>query len=235
MRKDKRRIASLVRNVAGLAVPMALKLGGVRVESHGADHATSLGRERGFILVANHSSNLDPMALIKVLGRVDLSFVAKAETLRRPLLGELLAAIGWFQVERQSMAALKKLCEDVEHRRKSGWVPDIVVFPEGTRSTDGKLAKFQIGPFLLAAQLGLPIVPAAIHGAAHLHPKNDFRVYPGTIRVEFGKPLFPPEGPLKPLERVDVAAEFLKTTEAWFRARLEPVSPLAEPTQQAIA
>lgn len=224
VRGNRRATGALVRGVCRLVVPAALRMGGVRVVGRGAERAAELGRGGGYILVANHSSNLDPMVLVTVLDQIGLAFVAKAETLRRPLAGRLLEAVGWIGVERESMAALKKLREEVEARRQAGWVPDLAIFPEGTRSVDGKLGKFQIGPFLLAAQLGLPILPAIIRGAGALHPRNAFAVYPGTIEVEIGEPMFPPSRKLKPLEQVDVAADLMRRTEAMYRAALEPAA-----------
>jgi 1-acyl-sn-glycerol-3-phosphate acyltransferase len=226
---------TIVRRVSEVAVPLALRLGGVRVVGRGAERAAALAASGGYVLVANHSSNLDPMALMTVLGRVDLSFVAKAETLRRPLLGDLLDAIGWFAVERESMASLKKLREEVEARRASGWVPDLVVFPEGTRSVDGRLQRFRIGPFLLAAQLGLPILPVVIRGTSALHRKDAFEVYPGTVEVDVGEPIHPPRGPLKPMAQVDAAAELLRRTEAIFRAVPELAPDAAAPAEAVAA
>jgi 1-acyl-sn-glycerol-3-phosphate acyltransferase len=227
VRRSRAATAAVVRAVARVAVPTALRLGGVRVIGRGADHAAELARGGGYILVANHSSNLDPLALMTVLGRVDLAFVAKAETLRRPVLGSLLDAIGWIFVERESLASLKKLREDVEARRGTGWVPDLVIFPEGTRSPDGRLQKFRIGPFMLAAQTGLPILPVVIRGTSALHRKDAFAVHPGTVEVEIGAPLFPPSRKLRALEQVDVAADLLRRTEAIFRAvpELAPAGP----------
>lgn len=207
----------VVRRVSEVAIPLGLKLGGIRVIGRGAEHAEALART-GFILVANHSSNLDAMAIMAVLGRVDLAFVAKAETLRRPVTGRMLDAIGWFAVERENLAALKKLREEVEARRATGWVPDLVVFPEGTRSPDGRLQPFRIGPFLLAAQLGLPILPAVIRGTSALHGPDAFLVYPGTVEVDLSPPIHPPSGRLKPLEQIDAAAELKRRTEAIFHA-----------------
>jgi 1-acyl-sn-glycerol-3-phosphate acyltransferase len=213
---SRRWIAAVVGRVARISVPIALWLGGVRVEGRGGERIAGLAD--GFILVANHASNLDPIALIRVLGRVDLAFVAKAETLRRPLFGRMIRGIGWFGVERESLAALKKLKEEVEARRRGGWVPDLVVFPEGTRSVDGRLGRFRIGPFLLAVQTGLPIVPAVIRGTAALHPRNALAVHPGTVRVDVGEPIFPPPGKVKAAGLVDAAESMMRRAEAIFRA-----------------
>lgn len=200
-----------------LMVPLALAGGGVRVRGSGLENARELERGRGYILIANHASNLDPLALMKFLGRVDLAFVAKAETLRRPMLGRILRAIGWFAVERESPIAFKRFQEQVESRRKAGWVPNLVVFPEGTRSTDGQLQPFRMGTFLLAARARLPILPVVIRGTAPLHPRNAFACYPGSVRVDVLPPIDPP-GKVRAAEILQVVAELQKKAEAIYQA-----------------
>ena len=208
---------AVVRGSGRLMVPLALAGGGVRVRSSGLQHVRALERGRGYILIANHASNLDPLALMKVLGRVDLSFVAKAETLRRPLLGHLIRAIGWFAVERESPVAFKRFQEEVEARRKAGWIPDLVVFPEGTRSTDGKLQPFRMGTFLLAARCRLPILPVVIRGTAPLHSRNAFACYPGTVKVDVLPPIEPP-GKMSAAEILGAVAALQKRAEAIYQA-----------------
>jgi 1-acyl-sn-glycerol-3-phosphate acyltransferase len=198
-------------------VPLSLFVAGVKVRGSGLEHARELERGRGYILIANHASNLDPLALIKVLGRVDLAFVAKAETLRRPLLGRILKTIGWFAVERESPVAFKRFQEQVEARRKEGWVPNLVVFPEGTRSLDGTLQPFRMGTFLLAARARLPILPVVIRGTSPLHRRNAFACYPGTVRVDFLPPIEPP-AKVKAADILDVVAAMQRKAEAIYRS-----------------
>ena len=207
----------VVRRAARVAIPIALAGARVRVRGTGVEYARELERGRGYILIANHASNLDPMALIKVLGRVDLAFVAKAETLRRPLLGHMLRACGWFGVERESPIAFKRFQEEVQARRKAGWIPNLVVFPEGTRSTDGQLQPFRMGTFLLAARCRLPILPVVIRGTAPIHGRNAFACYPGTVRVDVLPPIEPP-GKLSAAEILDAVAALQKKAEAIYRA-----------------
>jgi len=209
--------AWVVRRTSRLMIPLSLAGGGVRVRSSGVEHARQLERGRGYILIANHASNLDPLVLMKCLGRVDLAFVAKAETLRRPLTGRLLRSCGWFAVERESPIAFKRFHEEVEARRKQGWIPNLVVFPEGTRSTDGQLQPFRMGTFLLAARARLPILPVVIRGTAPIHGRNAFACYPGTVRVDVLPPIDPP-GKLGAAEILDAVAALQKRAEALYRA-----------------
>jgi len=75
--------------------------------------------------------------------------------------------------------------------REKGY--SFMVFPEGTRSRDGKLQKFRRGGFFLALQAGAPIVPVTIRGSYELMPKGQFQAKRGMIRVEFHPPV-PVEG-----------------------------------------
>jgi len=208
-------VARVTRFVADRAVPLALRAGGVKVEARGVERARELAATRGYMVIANHASNLDPLALMKVLGRTDLAFVAKAETLRRPLLGRLLRTIGWIGVERESPVSFKRFQEVVTARKKAGWVPDLVVFPEGTRSVDGTLQPFRMGAFLLAARCRLPILPIVIRGTSPLHRRNAFACYPGVVRVDVLPPIEPPR--LSAAELVAQVGEMQKRAEELFR------------------
>jgi 1-acyl-sn-glycerol-3-phosphate acyltransferase len=212
-------IKALTMGVTWFMVPASLKAGGIEVTGSGQEHAKAL-EKTGYILIANHASNLDPLALMSVLGRRDLAFVAKVETLRRPLLGRIIASIPWLPVERESLAALKKLTELVRAKQKTGWVPILAVFPEGTRTETGALNAFKVGPFMLAAQLGIPILPAVIRGTFPRHKRNAFMVFPGPVRVDIHPPIFPPklEGKALDLKVVDAAAALKKQAEAIFKA-----------------
>lgn len=216
---SERAVRACMLGVSKYTVPLSLWAGAIRVTGKGMEHVHAC--KDGYILIANHASNVDPLAMMQLLRRINLNFVAKVETLRRPFLGRLLRAIEWLPVERESLAALKKLIELVREKRKVGWVPALALFPEGTRSEDGKLKPFKIGPFMLAAELGLPIVPVVIRGTFPIHKRNAFRVYPGPVHVEFHPPIAPPAlptGKTRALAAVDAAAALKKQAEVIFTA-----------------
>jgi 1-acyl-sn-glycerol-3-phosphate acyltransferase len=210
--------ARVVREASARMVPLALWAGRIHVLSSGGERASELARSRGYIVIANHTSNLDPLALMKTLGRTDLAFLAKAETLRRPLLGRVLRAAGWFAVERDSPLALKRFEEEVAARRRAGWVPNLVVFPEGTRSADGRLRPFHVGPFLLSVRSRIPILPIVIRGAHPLHPRDAFAVHPGTVSVDVLPAIEPPAGGLAASQMLGAVEELRRRAEALYRA-----------------
>jgi 1-acyl-sn-glycerol-3-phosphate acyltransferase len=199
-----------------LVTPAALWVGGVRIRGEGLENLQAV--EKGpYLLIANHSSNLDPMAIVTVTGRADHAYVAKADTMKRKFLGRLLKLLGWFGVDRESLLGLKRLQEEIKQRSDRGWTPHIVIFPEGTRTLTGKLGKFKLGPFLLAAQMQLPILPFVIRGTFPKHPKGAFSIYPGPVRVDIMPPIYPT--PLaKPVDAVDVAAKMMAQAQAMYEA-----------------
>jgi len=170
--------------------PSALWLAGVRVEV-AAPEGLPVGPA---IYVSNHESALDIWVLFRVIPR-NLRFIAKKELFRIPVFGWYLALARFVPVDRRNHAkavvALRKAGEIV----RGG--TSLIVFPEGTRSPDARVQPFKKGPFVVAMEAGVPVVPVAIAGAAELNPKGRLSVRPGTIRVGLGAPVSPRDFPDK--------------------------------------
>lgn len=163
----------------------ALPWGGVRVVVHGMDRLP-----RGAsIVMANHSSNLDPPVLIPLLpGRVVIYL--KASLMRIPVLGYAMRLAGFIPVVRGGSAEAAKATSAVAQRElEQGSC--LVLFPEGTRSRDGSLLPFKRGPFFLAMASRAPVVPVTIAGATRMLPKGSTRLRSGTVTVTFHPPLYP--------------------------------------------
>lgn len=209
-------VKAFVVGVSRRVVPFAFRAGGVRLRCAGLAQLAAITGPR--ILVVNHASNLDTMVMYVALGSWDLAFVAKAEIFRNPLVGGVARAVGWFGVERHSPLSMKRFHEDVKKRAQTGWIPQLVIFPEGTRTRDGKLLPLQLGTFVLAAQLRSPIVPIVIRGTYRLHPRKAFSVLSGPVMVEIKKPIYPPPGPITATNIGAVALALQAQTEAVYRA-----------------
>ncbi len=140
------------------------------------------------IFASNHESALDIWVLVEQLPRI-VRFVAKAELFRIPVFGWYLRLGGHVPVDRgdraQAIASLRAAAQVV----RAG--TSLIVFPEGTRSRDGRIQPFKKGPFALAMEAGVPVVPVAIAGSAAVTPRGLVAVRPGTIRVAVGEPLYP--------------------------------------------
>jgi 1-acyl-sn-glycerol-3-phosphate acyltransferase len=162
-----------------------LPFGGVRVVVHGLDRVP-----RGAsIVMANHSSNLDPPVLIPLLpGRVIIYL--KASLMRIPVLGYAMRLAGFIPVQRDgSVEGAKASSAAAQRELERGSC--LVVFPEGTRSRDGSLLPFKRGPFFLAMDSGAPVVPVSIVGATRMLPKGSLNLKSVTVSVTFHEPLHP--------------------------------------------
>ncbi len=155
------------------------RAGGIRVEVTGLENVPA---GVSCIFLSNHVSNLDPPVLLPALpGRS--SVLLKKELMRIPLLGTAMRLGNFVPVERGNRrdAAQASVAAAVA-ALKSGL--HILIFAEGTRSKDGRLATFKRGPFYLALETGAPIVPIAISGTETMMRKHSAAVTPGVARVQ---------------------------------------------------
>lgn len=149
------------------------------------------GRERfdwsrPCLLVANHQSWIDIPALF-VAAPVPLHFVAKRELARVPFLGAYIRAMGMVFVDRRDLRGAKASVDRVAASLAAG--ANVVSFPEGTRSADGRVGRFKSGAFDAVLASGVDVLPVGIVGAGRVLPRGGFRVRPGRIEVRFGAPL----------------------------------------------
>ena len=141
------------------------------------------------IVMANHSSNLDPPALIPVLpGRVVMYL--KESLMRIPVLGYALRLAGDIPVRRDGTVE-SAMESSAAARRALEQESCLVIFPEGTRSRDGSLLPFKKGPFFVAMESGAPVVPVSIVGTTLLLPKGSVGLKSGTVTITFHAPIHP--------------------------------------------
>jgi len=153
---------------------------GVRVELHGLENVP-VGRP--CIFMANHASNLDPPILLPLVpGRT--SILLKSSLMRIPILGTAMRMGKFVPIERGgSLEGGRRSVNAATSAIRSGL--HLVVFPEGTRSPDGRLTSFKKGPFFLAQRTGAPIIPVAIAGTQCLMPKDSATIQPGAVQVTY--------------------------------------------------
>ncbi|BDG07756.1 lysophospholipid acyltransferase family protein [Anaeromyxobacter paludicola] len=170
--------------------PSSLRLAGVRL----ALRRTAPLPEGPAVYASNHESALDVFALLVSIPR-DLRFVAKRELFRIPVFGWYLRLAGFVEVDRRDRTQALSSLGAAAGRLRGG--TSLVVFPEGTRSRDGRVGPFKRGPFVLAQQASVPVVPVALIGAGAVTPKARIEVHPGTILVVTGEPVDPAAWPDK--------------------------------------
>ena len=156
-----------------------VRAAGIRVEISGLEHVP-VGKS--CIFMSNHVSNLDPPVIVPLLpGRS--SVLLKKELMSIPILGLAMRMAKFVPVERgHKRDAAKASVNAAADALRSGL--HIMVFPEGTRSLDGRLATFKKGPFFLAQETQVPIVPIAISGTERMMKKGSSAITPGVARVQ---------------------------------------------------
>jgi 1-acyl-sn-glycerol-3-phosphate acyltransferase len=146
------------------------------------------------IFASNHESALDIWAVVAAIPR-SVRFVAKRELFRIPVFGWYLRLGGHVEVDRRDHARAVASLSRAARRVREG--TSLIVFPEGTRSRDGRVQAFKKGPFVIAEEAGVPVVPVAVVGAGRVTPKRVLEVHPGTIRVTVGEAVHPRDFPDK--------------------------------------
>jgi 1-acyl-sn-glycerol-3-phosphate acyltransferase len=175
--------------------------------------------ERPVIFAANHSSHADTSLILHALGdrARDQTVVAAAADywFKRPLLGNIVSLfLNTFPFSRTGGAQAQ--LHSSSQLLKSGW--NLVLFPEGSRSPDGRIQEFKAGVGHLANETGTPVVPMHIRGAYQIMPRGQKLPLPGPVRVRIGKPMSPQsdEGSRQFTARVEKAVRALA---------LEPAQP----------
>jgi 1-acyl-sn-glycerol-3-phosphate acyltransferase len=154
---------------------------GVRVSVRGLD---ALDPRRSYVFASNHQSIYDiPIVFASI--PLQLRIVAKASLGTFPFLGWHLRRTGHLLVDRKNPGAgiVKKMA------RLVGGARSLIVFPEGTRSVDGSVARFKGGMFLVAIDAGLPVVPVSIAGSRHVMLKGRLMTCPGRVTLTIHDPI----------------------------------------------
>ena len=160
---------------------LILKTTGVRVSISGLD---ALPRDTPYLFLANHQSIYDIPVLFWHLP-YQIRILAKASLGSFPFLGWHLRRSGHVLVDRSKPGNSTMLqIKELMRQRVS-----LLVFPEGTRSADGRVARFRAGIVLLAIEAGLPIVPVAVEGTRHVMRKGRLMTCPGNVRVRVMEPV----------------------------------------------
>jgi len=164
-----------------------VRLTGVKVEPIGLE---KLDRSRTYIFMSNHTSNLDPPILLPLIPR-RTSVMAKKELFSYPILGETMRLGSLVPVDRGNRDAGISAVRAAAGVIQQGI--NMTIYVEGKRSFDGKLLPFKKGPFYLAMECGVPVVPVTIVGTHEIMPKARFRISPGTAKIVFHDPIEPNE------------------------------------------
>ncbi|MGA8488994.1 MAG: lysophospholipid acyltransferase family protein [Terriglobales bacterium] len=162
-----------------------VRLAGIQVRTVGLD---KIDPARTYIFMANHVSNVDPPILMPLIPR-RMSIMVKKELFRVPVLARLMRFGSLVPVDRgnreSGIAAVRGAADVIRQGI------NMAVYVEGHRSFDGKLLPFKKGPFYLAEECRVPIVPVTIVGSHYVMPKRRFAIKPGIVTAIFHPPIEP--------------------------------------------
>lgn len=138
------------------------------------------------IFVLNHQSALDIPVAFAVIP-VNIRFIAKQALKWIPFLGWYMAGTGMIFINRSKGREAVRSLRLAGERIRAG--ANLLVFPEGTRSRDGRILPFKKGPFVVALEAGVPIIPMALEGTHAILPSGGLRLRRHPIRVKMGTPI----------------------------------------------
>jgi 1-acyl-sn-glycerol-3-phosphate acyltransferase len=155
---------------------------GVRVEVSGLEKIPA----GACLFVANHTSSADAPAVVGAIPR-RIAILLKKPLFAWPVVGQAFTLAHFIPVERgdheAAIASLEKATEAIKEGQS------FLIYPEGTRSPDGRLQQFKRGAVVMAIKAGVPIVPMVCAGAHKVMEKRSFVIKPGVITVEFLAPI----------------------------------------------
>jgi 1-acyl-sn-glycerol-3-phosphate acyltransferase len=205
-----------------------LAANGVKLQLRGTEH---IQPHTTYMVISNHRSYLDIYAIFAARA-LNCRMVAKKELTRIPLFGSILKRSDCIIIDRKNREqAINAMKNQGAHLKKLGL--SIVTFAEGTRAApDVVLNPLKKGGFILAGQLGIPVLPTTIHDTGRLQPKGALAIRPGTVTIVFGKPI-PMDNYKNPTDVRPVAQKVHEEIEATFLA-LRAEAERRDPREQAL-
>jgi len=197
---------------------------GVRVEAVGAEDVPN-----PCVVVSNHQSVFDIAAIIETFPHPIWRFVAKRELLRVPFFGWALAVANQIIIDRRDNARAVRSLKLAAARVRGG--ESVIIFPEGTRSSDAILHEFKSGGFHLAIEAGVPVVPVTVSGTHEVTPKGSLRIESCPVVIRYGTPI-PTQG-LDVGDRNDLKKRVREAILAGYDPLLQPGGGIPEPSGPA--
>ncbi|MCC6648560.1 MAG: 1-acyl-sn-glycerol-3-phosphate acyltransferase [Polyangiaceae bacterium] len=140
-----------------------------------------------FLVMSNHLSHFDVPLLFAGVGG-NLRMVTKTELFRIPVWGPAMRKSGFIEIDRKNRERARQSLERAKDTLRGG--VNVWIAPEGTRSRDGELQAFKKGGFILASEMGVPILPVAIAGTHEILPPTTLKALSGgTVAIVIGAPI----------------------------------------------
>ena len=156
---------------------------GIKVNVFGAEN---IDQHAGKIYISNHASYMDIFVQLAKLPD-NVRMIYKKEINKVPILGWAMYCAGFVSIDRVKVRDAMKSLDKAAGRIKNGL--SVVIYPEGTRTTDGKVHEFKRGMFFLADKAKADIIPVSLSGTFEIMPLGSPRVKPGVVNMVIGKPV----------------------------------------------
>ena len=141
---------------------------------------------QSYVYMSNHQSNFDIPVLLACLP-VQFRWLAKAELFKIPIFGRAMRGAGYVEIDRFNQQSAFKSINEAAAKMKNG--VSVMIFPEGTRSRDGKIKSFKKGGFVMAVDAGVPIVPIILRGTWNIMAKSSLRIKTGEVSLNIEPPI----------------------------------------------
>jgi 1-acyl-sn-glycerol-3-phosphate acyltransferase len=177
------RTGNLAFSISKLWAYIMLAASFVRTEIRNKD---KILKEKSYIIISNHQSHYDIIALVTTLG-IQYRWIIKKEILKLPIFGYALYASRNIFIDRSNTtSAIESINRGFDRLPKG---VSVMVFAEGTRSSDGQIHEFKKGGFVTAVRRKIPILPVTINGSRRVMRKGSFTLKPGKIQIVIGDPI----------------------------------------------
>ncbi len=155
----------------------------IRVKVNGLNQ---IDPSQSYVYMSNHQSNFDIPVLLAHLP-VQFRWLAKAELFKIPLFGRAMQGAGYVKIDRFNQESAFQSIKEAATKMKDG--VSVMIFPEGTRSLDGRIRPFKKGGFIMAVDAGVPIVPIVLQGTWSIMEKSSLQINTGDVVMNLEKPI----------------------------------------------
>jgi 1-acyl-sn-glycerol-3-phosphate acyltransferase len=172
-----------VHRVAGIWARSILFASRIKVTVNGL---ANIDPTQSYVYMSNHQSNFDIPVLLAYLP-VQFRWLAKAELFKIPIFGRAMRGAGYVKIDRFNRESAFESINEAAAKMKNG--VSVMIFPEGTRSLDGKIRSFKKGGFVMAVDAGVPIVPIVLKGTWTIMEKSSLKINTGEVSLNIEPPI----------------------------------------------